>query len=172
MRILKLFFISAVLLFLAVTAISLLIPSHVRISRATNVGAAPAIVWQQIDDMRRWQDWNPFFSGAVAKKIQYIDTTGGIPAGMDLGGTIIRWKEKRADERIAAMDKKGFKTILNGWNCISHQVTDSTTVQWYMDFQLRWYPWEKFSSLLFEKSYGTRMEQGLVNLKSLVEANR
>jgi hypothetical protein len=38
-----------------------------------------------------------------------------------------------------------------------------------MDFHLRWYPWEKFASLLLEKSYGPRMEQGLATLKRLVE---
>jgi hypothetical protein len=41
-----------------------------------------------------------------------------------------------------------------------------------MDFRLRWYPWEKFSSLLFEKSYGLTMEKGLNNIKKLSEADR
>ena len=67
------------------------------------------------------------------------------------------------------MQKKGFRPIVTGWNAITHQSTDSTTVQWYIDFQLRWYPWEKFSSLLFEKNYGVRMEEGLSNLKKLAE---
>jgi hypothetical protein len=40
-----------------------------------------------------------------------------------------------------------------------------------MDFRLRWYPWEKFSSLLFEKQYGTQMEAGLESLKQLAEDN-
>jgi hypothetical protein len=41
-----------------------------------------------------------------------------------------------------------------------------------MDFHLRWYPWEKFASLLFEQSYGPKMEQGLGNIKKMVEADR
>jgi len=45
-------------------------------------------------------------------------------------------------------------------------------VQWWMDFKLRWYPWEKFSSLFFENIYGAQMEKGLDNLKRLAEANR
>jgi hypothetical protein len=38
-----------------------------------------------------------------------------------------------------------------------------------MDFRLRWYPWEKFSSLLLEKRYGPMLENGLDNLKKLME---
>jgi hypothetical protein len=37
-----------------------------------------------------------------------------------------------------------------------------------MDFKLRWYPWEKFSSLLLEKRYGPVMEQGLAKLKKSI----
>ena len=172
MQIFRLFFISAVLLFLVVTAISLLIPSRVRISRATNVNAAPTAIWRQVDDIYHWQEWNPFFSGTIAGKINYNDTVGGKPVGMEINGTTISWKEKNAAERIVTMDKKGFKQFVSGWNCITHPGSDSTTVQWYLDFQLRWYPWEKFSSLLFEKSYGVQLEQGLNNLKKLAEANR
>ena len=61
---------------------------------------------------------------------------------------------------------------MNGWKFISHAGSDSATLQWYIDFNLRWYPWEKFASLLFEKSYGAQMEQGLSNLKKIVEKRR
>jgi len=38
-----------------------------------------------------------------------------------------------------------------------------------MDFHLKWYPWEKFSSMLLENRYGPMMEQGLAKLKKVVE---
>jgi hypothetical protein len=34
-----------------------------------------------------------------------------------------------------------------------------------MDFQLAWYPWQKFSSLFYERTYGAMMERGLANFK-------
>jgi hypothetical protein len=40
-----------------------------------------------------------------------------------------------------------------------------TTVQWYMNFQFDWYPWERFSSLLLENKFGLLMEQGLQKLQ-------
>jgi hypothetical protein len=38
-----------------------------------------------------------------------------------------------------------------------------------MDFRLRWYPWQKFGSLLYEDTYGTMMQQGLQKLKTSAE---
>ncbi|HVE60520.1 MAG TPA: hypothetical protein VNA26_01785 [Chitinophagaceae bacterium] len=38
-----------------------------------------------------------------------------------------------------------------------------------MDFHLKWYPWQKFSSLLYEERYGTMMQNGLTNLKEITE---
>lgn len=172
MHFFRLFIISIILLFLLITGISLLIPFHVRISRAINVHAPATEVWQQVDDMRTWKEWNPFFISVAADKIVYSDTIAGKPAAIEVSGTSIKWKEIKADEHIAVMEKSGHRPVLTGWKCISHAGADSTTVQWYMDFQLRWYPWEKFSSLLFEKSYGPKMEQGLNNIKKLVEADR
>ena len=171
MRLIKLFILSFIVLFLIITGISLLIPFHVRISRATNMMATPTEVWQQVDDMHTWKNWNPFFLGVSADKIMYADSVNGKPASMKVSGTSIQWKGVQPDERIAEM-QSGHRSILNGWKCISHVQSDSTTVQWYMDFHLRWYPWEKFASLLFEQSYGPKMEQGLGNLKKIVEADR
>jgi hypothetical protein len=171
MRLLKLFIISATFLFILVTAISLFIPSHVRISRATNVLATCDEVWQQVDDMRGWPNWNPFFSGLPAGKISYGDTINGKPGPMKVGGTTIQWKEMKPGERIALMQTDQ-KSIVNGWNCINHAGSDSTTLQWYLDFQLRWYPWEKFASLLFNQSYGSKMEQGLENMKKILHDDR
>jgi hypothetical protein len=51
---------------------------------------------------------------------------------------------------------------------ISHDSTHHT-VQWYFDFHLRWYPWEKLASLLLEKVYGTRMAQSLERLRAVAE---
>jgi hypothetical protein len=170
MKFLRLLIISAVLLFAVVTAMSFLIPFNVRISRAVNIHATPAVIWEYVDDMHNWQSWNPFFGKHLQSQPQFTDTSGGMATSMEIGGTTIRWKEKAADKKIAVMQKEGFKPIVNGWNAITHKGSDSTTVQWYMDFRLRWYPWEKFSSLLFEKNYGARMEQGLTNLKKLAEA--
>jgi hypothetical protein len=44
-------------------------------------------------------------------------------------------------------------------------------LQWYFDIKLRWYPWEKFGSIVFDKQLGPPMEKSLANLKKLLEKN-
>jgi hypothetical protein len=171
-RIFRLLLLSVIILFLIVTAISLLLPSHVRISRAANIHANADDIWLLVDDLHSWKEWNPFFSQVPASEIQFIDAKDDKPAAMKLEGTLIQLKEKKPDERIYVMDTKGKKSVINGWKFISNSVGDSSTLQWYIDFNLRWYPWEKFASLLFEKSYGARIEEGLRNIKKTVEKSR
>jgi len=171
-KIFRLLVLSIVILFLVITGISLLIPSHVRISRAANIRASADEIWFQVDDMRNWKEWNPFFSKVPASEIHYTDAKGDKPASTKIDGTLIQLKEKRPDERIYVMNTKGRKTVINGWKFINNSVGDSSTLQWYIDFNLRWYPWEKFASLLFERSYGVRIEEGLRNIKKTVEKGR
>jgi len=171
-RILRLLILSFLCLFFVVTAISFLIPSRVRISRATNIQATAGDVWRQVDDMQRWIEWNPFFHQVAPGEIEYADTSNGKPPAMKIRETLIQLKEIKTDERIFVMLTKGKRPVLNGWKFIHHSGSDPATLQWYFDFNLRWYPWEKFGSLLFEKSYGAQMEQGLSNIKKIVEKDR
>jgi hypothetical protein len=58
MRFIKLALISLVVLFLLVLGMSLLIPSHVRISRAINITAPKDSLVLQLSDLRNWKQWN------------------------------------------------------------------------------------------------------------------
>ncbi len=168
MKIFRLLFFSVLILFLIVTGISLFIPSHIRLSKAINIAATADTVFGEINDPGRWKNW---FPGLDSARLLYED---GMVKGLvinDSAEQYIRVIEKKKDEIITEL-RAGSKKIISGWKVISYDQPGSTTLQWYMDFQLRWYPWEKFASLLFEKSYGLKMEQGLNNIKKLAEANR
>jgi hypothetical protein len=169
LRILKLALISFIILFLVITGISLFIPSHIRISKAINVKAEKDSVMIQIRNAANWKNWYP---GLDSTKPLYIN---GVMKGVIFYERdsqnrvyIIIDKENKNEITVQYVNKKR-RPVINGWKIISYPAADSLTVQWYMDFHLPWYPWEKFRSLLFEKLYGSRMEQGLTNLKALVE---
>ena len=69
----------------------------------------------------------------------------------------------------AALQQAGKMPLINGWKIYHHPSTDSLTLQWYSDFHLKWYPWQKLGSLFYENTYGVMMEEGLGNLKRLAE---
>jgi Polyketide cyclase / dehydrase and lipid transport len=163
----KLALISFVILFLLVTVISLFIPSNVRISKALQMNASKEKVMEQVANAANWKNW---FPGMDTAQLFYV-------AGK-VEGMVLNEKSKRflaiseRNENGVQAEYKGIKQkkVMTGWNIMPDR-DNTVTVQWYMDFTLRWYPWEKFSSILFEKQYGPQMEQGLSRMKNLVENN-
>jgi hypothetical protein len=107
------------------------------------------MIMRQIGNQANWKNWYPNGDSAIQ------------------GVTII---QKNDSLVRAANVTSPFKMNETGWNVFSGTPGQPVTVQWYIDFHLRWYPWEKFSSLLLEKSYGPKMEKGLTDLKRIVES--
>ena len=152
--IIKLGLISIFFLFLATLGISLLIPSHVRISKAINIHAEKDSIFALIANRNNWTQWHPAFMPATGKmNFQEIVTTTQV----------------QNDSAIIMQLTQGNKrAVVNGWQ-IYHASEDSLTLQWYMDFHQGWLPWQKFGSLFYENTYGVLMEQGLTNIKKIVQ---
>lgn len=162
MRVIKLAIISAVFFFLLITGFSLFIPSHIRISKAIDINAGKDLVMMQVSDAANWKKWYP-----GADSMNSIVANGkisGIETKNQQGLIITGINDSTVLAAHVGTNSKGGEI---GWNF--YPVDNNVTVQWYMDFHLKWYPWEKFSSLMLEKRYGPQMEQGLSNLKTLLE---
>jgi hypothetical protein len=154
-RLIKLALLSIVFLFVVVTAISLLIPSHIRISKAINIYSHRDSVLSLINDTTKWKQWHPAF-------IQN-DSTPKFPA------IHITHKIESDSEIVMYLQQQGKPEVVNGWKIYQNNPTDSLTLQWYMDFHLKWYPWQKFGSMLYENTYGNMMQQGLTNIKEIIQ---
>ena len=169
MRVFKLALLSFFFLFILITLISLFIPSTVRISRAVNVYADPSQVLVPVRNLQQWTQWYPGLKSISPDKIHFTNESGK-PVMTIPGSTVII--QTANDQQVLAdlVGARG-KKIMNGFNAITHNQSDSVTLQWYMDFNLKWYPWEKFGSMLYEKMYGATMEQGLSNLEHLIDSS-
>jgi hypothetical protein len=156
LRLIKLALISVLFLFLLWTAISLLIPSRVRISRAANMAVPARRVQALVNDSSQWRRWHPWFadSNRAAKAVRF------------------EYQERSDSQTIVLLHHPGVRDLQQAFRIYHLGGSDSITVQWYSDFHLRWYPWEKFSSLFFEQSYGAMMEAGIHNLKAEAERDR
>jgi len=170
MRVIKLAILSFIFLFLLVTTISLFIPSHIRISRATDINSTKQDVMNFISNPLKWKEWYP---GADSLGILYVE---GKPKGILLdSSSLLGLSIFNINDSVVAVSEVG-KTATQrmemGWKVLSGENENNVVTQWYMDFKLRWYPWEKFKSLFFENIYGAHMEHGLANLKELSEGRR
>jgi hypothetical protein len=152
MRLIKLAIISFVILFIIITLFSLLIPSNVRISRAINIEAKQDKLLPLLKNKEQWREWNPvFMDDSAARNIQ--------TKFVSVSDTLI----------LSQWQQGNKQSITNGWHLHTIPNADSLTLQWYMDFNLPWYPWKKFESLFFDKVYGGMMQEGLQNIKRKVE---
>jgi hypothetical protein len=164
MGIIRLAFISLIVFFLIFTGISLFIPSHIRISKAIDISASSDSVLNHLNNVANWKKWYP--GADTAEFFMAEGKIQGILTGDLKGIIIINSTDSSVTTANAGPNSKRGES---GWNIYEGRIPNTVTVQWFMDFHLQWYPWEKFSSLLLEKRYGAIMEQGLDKLKEIME---
>lgn len=161
MRFVKLAIISFIVLSLVIYALSLLIPSEMRVSRAVTINANKDSVWKALKDVKAWAEWNVMLQQPLTNIV--VDSNGFksdqlevfiVSSPIDLIQT--SWQQF-GNEKI----QSAFSLTAAG--------TDRTVLQWYFDFKVKWYPWEKFGSIIFDKQMGPGMEQSLNNLRKRVE---
>ena len=166
MKLIKLVLISAVVLFVLITALSLLLPSHVRISRAININGSRELIQPYIGDLREWKKWNRFVIIADSMKEIEVLLSERVQA-KKLQVSLIR---NDADTIEAIWRQPGGKASIGGFALLPGE--HYTVVQWYFDFYLDWYPWQKFQSIIYDKQLGIPMENSLQQLKQIIETSQ
>lgn len=161
MRLVKLGLISGVVLFLLIFLLSLLIPSHSLVSRAITIHAPADSVKARLMDLRQWEQWNALLKDTALGNVEFASETIGTAhmkirlLSVDSASVKTEWKREGQEPVISTM------TITPSG--------DATVLQWYFDFHLNWYPWEKFGSIVFDKELGPPMEASLDQLKKVSE---
>ena len=157
MRVIKLGIISLIVFAIFLTLLSFLFPSRIRISKAIDIQATESKLYDQLRSYHTWYttaDSNVLFgkNGIVAQLFTDDITTESTMEYVVKNGTFPDHKVRRA-----------------GWDFHQSSAPGKLSVQCYMDFKLKWYPWEKFTGLLLEKRYGPMIEQALEKLKTSTE---
>ena len=148
MRLIKLGLLSVIFLLVVITLISLLIPSNIRLSRATNLPNQRERIFVLLE---KDSLWHPAYGDSASAK----------------GYSILAKKmiERTDSTYVVQWQQAGRKPVRSGWQVYGEPSADSITLQWYMDFDLGWFPSQKFSSMFYESTYGAMMEKGLYNIK-------
>ena len=120
-------------------------------------------VYQEISVISNWRNWHPSLKDLSENEFSIQDD-----GSMKVRNDLLKITQSKKEEVIAEFKKAEGRPLISGMKLITYPHVDSLTVQWYMDFNLRWYPWEKFRSLFYDYIYGSQMEQGLSNLKQLM----
>jgi hypothetical protein len=168
MRIIKFLLISIIALFGVLTALSLLFPSRLRVSRAINVAAPKEKIAAAVGDLRQWESWNAFIRASQLTGKVYSSPSSGNGAFLHSNQLNLTLLNGSADSVAVDWRLSGGKHFAGGYNVLP-AADDSITVQSWFDFHFRWYPWEKLGILVYDKKFGPLMEESLAGLKQYLE---
>jgi carbon monoxide dehydrogenase subunit G len=176
---LKTILISLAVIVIVFAVIVALQPSEFRIARSTTISAPPAAVFAQVNDFHKWEAWNPWGKIDPAMKQTYE----GAPAGI---GAIYTWagNNEVGEGRMTITEsrpsgliriKLEFFKPFAGTNIAEFTFKpegNQTVVAWSMtgtrNFMLK--AFGLFMSM--DKMVGGMFEQGLAQMKAVVEANK
>jgi hypothetical protein len=160
MKYIKLIIISFVFLSALVTGISLLFPSKVIASRAIEVNTSADKIAYFTSDLSHWNQW---MSDWKQNKVELKNNTAYI------GTQTVRFLDK-TDTKV------NYEWIATGQNpyLVTFEWTllkDSTyVIHWSFEQNVKWYPWEKFQTLLNDKLLGAKMEIELQHLQEAINS--
>jgi hypothetical protein len=163
MKIFKLAVISIIILFLVILCFSLLIPSHIRISRAINITGKRETVYHHIVNLQSWKQWNELLNKPELANKVYSDSN------FVSDKLQVHILNSSLDSVITGWTQENGRVIHSGFAMIPSG--DSTIVQWFFDFYPRWYPWEKLSTIVLDNQLGPAMEKSLGKLKIEMEGH-
>jgi len=160
MKYIKLIIISVVFLSVLVTGISLLFPSKVIASRAIEVNTNADNIAYFTSDFSHWNQW---MSDWKENKVIIENNTAHI------GTQTVRFLDK-TDTKV------NYEWIATGQNpyLVTFEWTllkDNTyVIHWSFEQNVKWYPWEKFQTLLNDKLLGAKMEIELQHLQEAINS--
>lgn len=168
MRIVKLGFISVVVLFGLITAMSLLLPSQVIISRAIDINRSFDTVYEAVTNLSKWKGWMDNYE---ADSTTISVPSKGPSSFIKMGKVKVDITALDSTKMEAKWQSADSRPLPGSFNFIASANHQMVTVQWQFVQKVKWYPWEKFASITSDKVLGPYMEKSLDNLKKLMEGS-
>ncbi|MBX9785602.1 MAG: SRPBCC family protein [Chitinophagaceae bacterium] len=176
MRLIKMFLFVMIGLMMVLTVIGLFIPASVKISRGMIMDADSIKVYRQLSDVKDWGKWVPWVSAGEGALVQTSEIT-------NQPGSFFTWKglSLKNSGTITLLslqphlittkyELKDMNNSEGGFRIRS--VSDNlsqTEVQWFMEYKLKWYPWERFYGIFLDHIIGPSFDKGLESLKNYLE---
>lgn len=155
-------------------------PNEMNIDRTTTIAAAPRAVFDQVNDLRKWDNWSPWAKLDPAAKMSFE----GSPAGQ---GAVLKWSgnDKVGEGKMTVTEsrpgdlvkiKVDFIKPFEGSNVSEFSFKPdgkSTAVTWSMSGRNDNFFAKAFCLVMnMQKTLGGEMEKGLAQMKSVVESGK
>ena len=174
MKIFKRLCLCAVGLVAALLVGSLFLPESVRVTRTASAKASPENVFAQLNIMKNWENWSPWYEKDPKTTLRYEGPAEG-------KGAKYSWDSpsqgKGSLTIVESVPNKKVRTDLefvdHGKGVAEHQLEkegSGTKIIWMMEMQLGKNPVAKYFGLLMDKMIGPDFEKGLQNLARVAES--
>lgn len=151
-------------------------PDQFSVVRVTTIEASPEVVFAQLNDFKRWQEWSPWEKMDPAMQRTYSSSTAGV-------GSVYAWNgnDKVGQGQMEILKSDAPKNLVIKLDFIkpfeSHNIAEFTVTG---TAQTTAVSWEMLGPNLFigkvmgvfvdmDKMIGNDFESGLANLKKLAE---
>jgi len=151
------------------------LPSKIEIKQQVMIKAPVAVVFDEINDLRNWDNWSPYKDSSLASK--YIGPIRGV-------GAKVMWTDKKEGEALLTItETKQFEYIKANLTSKERdntaeilftfeQIGDSTKVSWERNIEDLSYPFGRFVGWMLEKGYNYNFNRGLKSMKEYIETNK
>jgi hypothetical protein len=156
--------------------IGLVIPSSVKISRGIIIDVDSSTVYQHLTNVKEWGSWIPWVTtqeGAIVQTSQTINAPGAFFTWRGLNDknsgtiTLLTLSPSLITTKY---ELKGMNDSEGGFRLRSiPNNLSQTEVQWFMEYKLKWYPWERFYGIFMDHIIGPSFEKGLQELRNYID---
>jgi len=165
--------IGLVVIIVAAVGVAFVLPQNVHVERSTVIGAAPDQVFAVVNDLTRAKDWGPWYKRDPNMEL----ALEGPPQGV---GAKIKWKsETEGEGSQEIVESEAFSTVKTRLDFGDQGTAEATfrletaeggtNVTWSFDTDVGMNPVMRYMGLMFDSWIGKDYEEGLANLKALVE---
>jgi len=156
-----------------VLVVGLFLPSSFEVSRSIEIAAPDAVIFAEVNDLRRWEAWSPWQAHDDTMVNTYSENTAGVGAwsewtGEHSGAGKMIIVESVLNRRVVtdlAFDGQGKG---NGFWTLE-PVGDTVRTTWTFKHEVGWSIPGRYFGLVMESMLGPYMEEGLASLKAIAE---
>ena len=176
MKILKIILGVISVIFLVVFLGSLFLPKSYYFERSIEIEAPAENVFPLIGELRNWPQWSPLNEMDPGMKTTYGPSTSGVGGSNSWVGEKAGKGSMRITEYVSPT-RMTCELKFKDWEDSPSYATftlvpneDRFTLTWSFKGEFSGNPIKRYFGILFEKLVGEQYETGLVNIKTLVEA--
>ena len=174
---LKFILIGLAVIIVVVAGVVAMQPDDFRVTRSTTVSAPAAVVFAQVNDLQKWEAWNPWQKKDPAMKLTFSGPPAGPGASYswagnnEVGEGRLTITESRPGElvRLKLEFMKPFAAT-NTAEFTFKPEGERTNVTWTMQGNNNFFAKALHLVMNMDKMVGGEFEKGLVDMKAAVEA--